>query len=108
MRRRTKARPSGVRTSAATTPLVPAVGREETGAGRSEVSRLVAADRRLDLDDVRAEVGENEAAGRPHDDVRELDDADPGERKLGGLDVAHAAAVAGANPFGSPASATWP
>jgi hypothetical protein len=51
-----------------------------------------------------ADFGEDEAAGRAHDDVRELDDADPGERELARIDLAHAA-VAGANPFGSPASA---
>jgi hypothetical protein len=39
--------------------------------------------RRLDLDDFGAEVGQDHAAGRAHDHVGELDDADAVERKAG-------------------------
>jgi hypothetical protein len=88
--------------------LVPAVRREDPGGCPGEVPGLVPTVWRLDLDDVRTEVGENDAARRAHDDVGELDDANAGERKLAGLNLAHAAAVPGTNPFGSPASAIWP
>ena len=36
--------------------------------------------RRLDLDDVGAHVGQERAAQRPRDEVRQFDDADAGER----------------------------
>ena len=57
---------------------------------RDEAHALVVADRRrgaahvalrrLDLDDVGAHVGEQRAGQRPGDEVRQLDDANPGER----------------------------
>ena len=70
-------------------PLV-AVDREEVGGGsravglvadprRSPAARRVAL-RRLDLDDVRPEVGQQHRAVGPGEDRRAVDDADAGER----------------------------
>jgi hypothetical protein len=55
-------------------PLVPVEHREEAGARAEQASRSVAVDG-LDLDHVRAQVAQDQSAGRPHDHVRELDDA---------------------------------
>jgi hypothetical protein len=60
--------------------LVPVVGREETGARRNELAGVIAL-QRLDLDHLGAHVGKDQAAGRPHDDVTELDDLDPFQRQ---------------------------
>jgi len=50
----------------------------EAGAGADKPSRVVAIGR-LELDHVSAEISEDEAATRPHDHVRQLDDPYPGE-----------------------------
>ena len=55
---------------------------EEADAEARQLARLVAAGR-LDLDHLGAEVGEDHPAGRAHDHVRELDDADAVEGQAG-------------------------
>jgi hypothetical protein len=60
--------------------LVAVEGREEARARAEQAARVVALDG-LDLDDLGAEVGQQQAAGRTHDHVGELDDADAGIRK---------------------------
>ena len=59
--------------------LVAVEHREEAGAGAEQPPRALAVDR-LDLDDLGAHVREDHAARRAHDHVRELDDAQAGER----------------------------
>ncbi len=46
-----------------------------------QIAGLVAAGR-LDLDDLGPQIGQDHAACRPHDHVRELDHADAGQRKI--------------------------
>jgi hypothetical protein len=60
--------------------LVAVEGREEAGAKPAEPARVIALGRRLDLDDVGAQLGENEPGGRPHDRVAELQNLEAGER----------------------------
>ena len=77
--------------------LVAVEHREEAGASAEQPPRALAVDR-LDLDDLGAHVGEHHAAGRPHDHVRELDDAQAGGERLGtgsGCDVIHGDAQSG-------------
>src|SRR5262249_28808898 len=86
--------------------LVAVEAHEEAGARAGQAPRVVARGR-LDLDDVGAEIGEDEPAGRAHRHMGELDDANCVERQgraLGGLGWAWA----GTRPFGSPGSGTWP
>jgi len=52
---------------------------EKPGREAAEAAGVVAARRWLDLDHVRAQVGEHEAAGRPHYRVAELQDLQPGQ-----------------------------
>jgi hypothetical protein len=54
-----------------------------TVAGR-HAARLVALARPLHLDDVGAEVGQQQSCGRPGDDVAELENTQPVERKGAG------------------------
>jgi hypothetical protein len=54
--------------------------REEAGAKPAQPARAVAFRRRLDLDDVGAKLGEDEARRRSHDRVAELQDLDASER----------------------------
>ena len=61
--------------------LVAVVGRKEARAGRRQVARVVAVER-LDLDHFGAEIGEHQAAGRPHHHVHEFDDAHAVERQF--------------------------
>ena len=63
--------------------LVAIEGGEEAGGEAAEAAGVVAARRRLDLDDVGAKVGEHEAAGRPHHRVAELQDLQPGQGPCG-------------------------
>ena len=53
---------------------------EKPRARGDEFARVVAIER-LDLDYLRAHVGEHQAAGRPHDDMAKLDDADSRKRQ---------------------------
>ena len=53
---------------------------EEAGAEAAQLPRAVAVDR-FDLDHLGAEVGQDHAAGRAEDGVREFDDADAFERR---------------------------
>ena len=62
--------------------LVAIEHREEAGAGAEQPARAVAVDR-LDLDHFGAQVGEHHPARRAHHHVRELDDAQAGERLRG-------------------------
>ena len=52
---------------------------------RAPAAGVVAAARRLDLDDVGAHVAEHHGAQRARQDARQIDDADAGERALRGL-----------------------
>src|SRR3546814_1874217 len=52
---------------------------EESGCESREAPRLVAAGRGFDLDDVGAEIGQHQPAGRAHDGLAELDDLDRSE-----------------------------
>lgn len=61
--------------------LVAVEGSEETGAEPAESTGMVTVGRRLDLDHVGAELGEDEPGGRPHDRVAELQNLDAGERR---------------------------
>ena len=71
-----------------------------------EVARGVALARGLHLDDLGAEVGQHQPAGRAHHHVGELDDADAleGKRRL----HAFPPAAARRKVFGRPASGTCP
>jgi hypothetical protein len=53
-----------------------------TGGQRRELADRIAFDR-LDLDDVRAALGEDLGAEGDGDELAELDDLDPGERACG-------------------------
>ena len=68
------ARPLGVLMSSTTLFLLRLKLRKKPMPEARQLARLVAA-RRLDLDDLGAEVGEDHAAGRAHHHVGELDDA---------------------------------
>jgi hypothetical protein len=83
--------------------LVAVEGRKEPGTRGRQAPRIVAARRGLDLDHVGPEIGEDQAAARPHDHVHEFDDAQSGKRQ-----ILHHAAAAGAWPFGKPDLARWP
>src|SRR6185312_14819530 len=61
--------------------LVAVEGGEKPGAEAAEPAGTVALGRRLDLDDIGAELGEHQPRGRPHDRVAELQDANAGERR---------------------------
>ena len=74
------ARPSGVLMSSTTLFLLRLNERKKPMPRPGSVARLVAA-RRLDLDDLGAEVGQDHSAGRAHHHVGELDDADAGQRQ---------------------------
>ena len=63
--------------------LVAVEAAEEAGGETRQAAGLVAVGRGLDLDDVRAEVGEHQAAARPHDRLAELQHPDAGERERG-------------------------
>ena len=63
--------------------LVAVEAAEEAGGEARQAARLVAVRRGFDLDDVCAEIGEHEAAARPHDRLAELQHPDAGERERG-------------------------
>ena len=54
--------------------LVAVEGGEKPGAKAAEAAGMVAFRRRLDLDDVGAELGKHQSRGRPHDRMAELQD----------------------------------
>ena len=60
--------------------LVAVEGREEAGCEADQASGGIATGR-LDLDHVGAEIGKDQARGRPHDGVAELEHAQAGERQ---------------------------
>ena len=57
---------------------------EEPGSEAGEPPRRIALGRRLDLDDVGAEIGEHQPGARPHDGLGEFEDAQSRERQRGG------------------------
>ena len=61
--------------------LVAIEGIEEAGRKPARRRVCVAVRRRLDLDDIGAEIGEQQARARPHDRVAELEHAEAGERR---------------------------
>ena len=62
-------------------PLVAAVHAEEAGPGAGEMARAIAGRRRLELQHISSEIGQEHAAGRSHDRVAELQNRDIRQRQ---------------------------
>jgi hypothetical protein len=67
--------------SIATLFLLRPEGGEEPARDAREIAGAVALRQGLDLDHIRAEIGQNHPAARPHDHLRELGDAQSFERQ---------------------------